>query len=106
MDVLIILWFDQILYQYVPKDLIERPKKGFSVPVRQWLKKDFNSLLLGYLEPEKIDKQGIFEVEAVGALCRNFERKHSRVVDDILWSMLIFQLWYEEYCKWAYLKNI
>lgn len=89
----------QILYKYVPKELIERPKKGFSVPVRQWLEKDFNSVLLGYLEPEKIKKQGIFEEEAIRQLYMKFEKKHSRVVDDILWSMLVFQLWYDEYMK-------
>jgi asparagine synthase (glutamine-hydrolysing) len=46
-----------ILYKYIPKPLIDRPKTGFGVPIESWFKKDLKPLFLEYLNPNHI-KQG------------------------------------------------
>lgn len=87
----------EILYQYVPKELLERPKKGFSIPVQKWLHYDFSSLMKSYMEPNRIRAQGIFDCNKISEFYAKFRNSDSRVINEIMWSMLMFQLWYDEY---------
>ncbi|WP_245868612.1 asparagine synthase-related protein, partial [Vibrio fujianensis] len=55
----------EVLYRYVPKKLIERPKKGFSLPIAEWLRgplKDWANVLL---DSDRIDKEGFLSSELV-----------------------------------------
>lgn len=87
----------EILYQYVPKTLIERPKKGFSIPMHEWLHHDLKDQLRDILCKERIKRQGIFDIEQIKRFYKTFEKSDGRIMDDIMWSMLMFQLWYDEY---------
>lgn len=81
-----------ILYKHVPKALIDRPKKGFSMPVSHWLRgslKDWGGSLLA---PERIRNDGFFDEAAVSALWH----RHQSGEEDcsrVLWSLLMFQSW-------------
>jgi asparagine synthase (glutamine-hydrolysing) len=85
----------QVLYKHVPKELIERPKKGFSIPLAAWLRgplRDWAEALLsvqrleaeGYLNPTPIRKAWLAHVEG--------KADHSTR----LWGVLMFQAWLEE----------
>jgi asparagine synthase (glutamine-hydrolysing) len=80
----------------LPREILRRPKKGFGIPISLWLKNEFRWLLDELLEPTRLRAQGIFEPATVGALVadhlsgRNDNRKP-------LWTLLMFQLWYESY---------
>jgi len=50
----------KILHKYIPKNLIDRPKHGFAVPIYDWFKRDLKYLYLEYLNPEKIQREGYF----------------------------------------------
>jgi asparagine synthase (glutamine-hydrolysing) len=84
----------QVLYKYVPRELIERPKAGFSIPVGQWLRgplRDWAESLLaenrlqseGYLYPEPIRTKWAEHVSG--------QRDHTAS----LWAVLMFQAWLE-----------
>ncbi|WP_298448157.1 asparagine synthase (glutamine-hydrolyzing) [uncultured Marinobacter sp.] len=84
----------EVLYKHVPRELIERPKKGFSVPLGDWLKgplKDWAECLLdekrlqteGYFYPQPIRKAWLQHL--------NGQRDNS----GNLWSVLMFQAWLE-----------
>lgn len=85
----------QVLYKYVPKEMIERPKKGFSIPLAGWLRgplRDWAEALLneqrlkveGYLNPVPIRKAWLEHVQG--------KADHSTR----LWGVLMFQAWLEE----------
>jgi len=85
----------QIAHDYIPKPLLDRPKKGFSVPFSAWMKNELKPLLMETLSAENLKKDGILNPEYVINIRNNFlngkeEYKYK------LWSILLYQLWYEK----------
>jgi len=83
-----------IAYDYIPKPLLDRPKKGFSVPFSHWMKNELKPLLMETLCEENLKKDAILNVDFVINLRNQFlngkeEYKYK------LWSILLYQLWYE-----------
>jgi asparagine synthase (glutamine-hydrolysing) len=78
----------EILYQYVPRQLFERPKKGFSIPLHEWLRKDLRYLLDDYLNESLVRKAGVVNYERVKALKRDFLEGNSYVYNR-LWVLIV-----------------
>lgn len=85
----------KILSKYLPKAYFERKKHGFGVPVNQWLKKELRYLMDKYFDVEKIKKQGLFNAHYISKLSNAFLK--SQTNDNRIWTLLMFQMWYEEY---------
>jgi len=80
----------------LPKEIIQRPKKGFNMPVAHWLSGDLRELLLDMLSESRLKSQGFFEAEYVQHLLDD----HFAMRQDnrkLLWTLLIFQMWYDKY---------
>lgn len=78
---------------YFPKSFFESSKKGFGVPVGDWLRKELKDELRYYSERELLKVQGIFNIEYVINLVSN----HINAVEDNtfkVWSFFCFQKWY------------
>lgn len=86
----------QILYRYVPAQLIERPKKGFSVPLAEWLRGPLKSWAEELLNADTLRQQGFFDVEQVELLWRQ-HLSGERNWHSMLWNILMFQLWFKKY---------
>lgn len=86
----------KVLYKYVPKEFIERPKMGFGVPVYEWFKTELKKLYLEYLNLEKIKREGIFNSLEVERLLKGyFEEKG--INHNKLWLLFVFELWKERW---------
>jgi asparagine synthase (glutamine-hydrolysing) len=86
----------KILYQYVPKELIERPKKGFAVPLSDWLRGDLLSWAENLLDRDRLIQEAVFDADKVYQIWCDF--KHGKAGSEhFIWSVLMFQLWHE---KW------
>lgn len=86
----------KILYQLVPKKLIERPKKGFAVPLVDWLRGDLKPWAEKLLDHTRLQREGVFDADEVTQIWRDF--LHGKVGSEhLLWSLLMFQLWQEEW---------
>jgi asparagine synthase (glutamine-hydrolysing) len=80
----------------LPREILDGPKQGFSIPVAGWLRNELAPLAREVLSPASLQHQGFFEPQAVSALVEDHiagRRDHSREV----WSLLVFSLWYERY---------
>lgn len=88
-----------ILADYVPAELYERPKHGFSVPIGKWLKGILHSQLLKFADSACIEKQGLFNARCVQRLIAELDRggNYSAVSSKYLWNFYVFQLWYQRY---------
>jgi asparagine synthase (glutamine-hydrolysing) len=84
----------QILHRYVPRNLVERPKMGFGIPLDSWLRGPMREWAEALLEPRRLQEEGFFDPAAVREkwndhLCsRGAWQFH-------LWDILMFQLWLE-----------
>jgi asparagine synthase (glutamine-hydrolysing) len=86
----------KILYKYIPKELIDRPKQGFGVPIYQWFRNELKDLYREYLSEEKIKKLGIFNSQVITYLLDQY-LKGRGINHNKLWLLFVFQLWKE---KW------
>lgn len=84
----------EILYKYVPKNLIERPKQGFSVPLDSWLRNELRDWGESLLLKEKIDEAGLLNYSVIKRKWDEHQ-KGQRNWQHLLWDVLIFQDWYE-----------
>ena len=84
----------QILYKYVPRGLIERPKAGFAIPVGQWLRGPLRDWAEALLDENRLTREGYLNPGPI----REKWREHLSGRHDWtpkLWSVLMFQAWLE-----------
>lgn len=81
-----------VLYRYVPREMMDRPKKGFSIPVTQWLREPgLRGWAESLLDDSLIRQQGILNADAVARIWRDFiENGNWRIQ---IWYILMFQSW-------------
>lgn len=82
----------QVLYKYIPRHLVDRPKRGFAVPIDSWLRGPLKKWADSLLEEERLTQEGYFNVRQVRKM---FEEHVSGKRDwqHQLWNILIFQSW-------------
>lgn len=86
----------QVLYRHVPRELIERPKKGFGVPINQWLRGPLRDWADGLLDHRRLDQQGLLQAAPITELWR----QHRDGVADWslqLWNVLMLQAWLDRH---------
>ena len=83
----------EILKLNFPQSLIDRPKMGFGIPLREWLSNDLNSWMNDILSINNLKKHNLFDINKIEYLKQNL----NSIPINKLWSVLVFQLWYEEY---------
>jgi asparagine synthase (glutamine-hydrolysing) len=85
-----------IVHKYVPREIMERPKMGFGVPVASWLRGDLRNLFNEVMDESKIAKQGILNPKTVSRLKRAY--LEGRLADsERMWYVFSFQLWYQRW---------
>jgi len=86
----------KLLARYVPRQLVNRPKMGFAVPLADWLRGPLKPLLTDYLSDSALHHEGRFDKSAVARMLDAFFKEGS---DDHyrLWALLMWQLWRKQW---------
>ncbi|WAF74099.1 asparagine synthase (glutamine-hydrolyzing) [Aeromonas dhakensis] len=88
----------QILYRYVPKNLIERPKMGFAVPLDSWLRGPLREWAEDLIDEKRLLEEGFFNAGLVQKMWQE-HLSGKRNWQYQLWDILMFQAWYQRYHK-------
>ena len=86
----------KLLARYVPTELFERPKMGFGVPIDRWFRSELKDLLLDYLSPERLKREGLFDQMFVEEKIKEHlsgQANHQYR----LWSLLMWEMWRERW---------
>jgi asparagine synthase (glutamine-hydrolysing) len=84
--------------RYVPEEIIYRRKRGFTVPLREWMNTKLRLFVDAVLEKKRIRSQGIFSEEIIeNVLFRHRNRQNE--YGHILWNLIVFELWAAKWLK-------
>ncbi len=92
-----------ITYKYIPKELMDRPKMGFSIPLDKWLRGVLKEKVIDFSNESFLARQGIFAPDKMSFFLNEYfengdqgkwsGKNYSRIV----WAYLMFQQWYVKY---------
>jgi asparagine synthase (glutamine-hydrolysing) len=86
----------EIVHQYVPREIMERPKMGFGIPIGSWLRNELRPFVEEATDSHFLLQQGLFDPAEIATLKDLFfkgkEELHTRI-----WYLLMFQMWYKRW---------
>jgi len=86
----------RVLYRYVPRELVDRPKMGFAMPVDAWLRRELRDWAESLLDERRLAREGILEPAPIRARWRE-HLAGKRNWQASLWAVLMFQAWKERW---------
>ncbi len=82
----------QVMADRLPADVLNKPKEGFSIPIKHWLRGPLNPLMMELLSPERVSQRNYFNPETVTRWIG--EHMAGRVNHSHrLWALMVFELW-------------
>ena len=82
----------ELLCRYVPRTLVDRPKRGFAIPLHRWLCGPLRDWAEALLDPDRMRRQGYLDADLVRARWRQLLEGAGHLQSDI-WAVLMFQAW-------------
>jgi asparagine synthase (glutamine-hydrolysing) len=82
----------QVLYRHVPKELVDRPKMGFGIPLHEWLRGPLRDWAENLLDESRMQTEGYFHTKPIRQKWQEHlsgKRNHAH----LLWNVLMFQAW-------------
>ncbi len=90
----------EVLYRYVPRVLVDRPKMGFGIPIEHWLRGDLSGWMQDTLSPSALGTHGLLHGNEIARLMRE-HISGERSWTSQLWTILMFQAWHDQWRKSA-----
>jgi asparagine synthase (glutamine-hydrolysing) len=82
----------EIVHKYFPKEIMDRPKMGFAIPINKWLQKELKNIVEDYLSTDTISKYGILNPVTVNRYVKDFYSGKEEFAP-IIYNLLMFQMW-------------
>lgn len=92
-----------VAYMHIPKNILDRPKTGFSIPLDKWLRTELKEKIYDAMDKDFLERQGIFDAEKTRGLITNYMKIGNQGKNtgnnyaSIVWNFYIFQQWYRHY---------
>lgn len=92
-----------IAYEFIPQELLDRPKAGFGIPLDKWLRGTLKERIMDWTDRSYLIKQGIFDPEHTEKFINDYmengdcEEWSGKNFSKVVWAYFIFQQWYDVY---------
>ena len=87
----------KVLYKYIPREMIDRPKMGFGVPIGSWLKGPMREWAESHINESNIRNDGFFNADLIKNKWNQHLNSKSNQHEYYLWNIIVFQNWYKNY---------
>ena len=87
----------EIVHKYIPKEMMDRKKMGFSIPIFEWFKDELIVYLEEYLSEKSILESGLFEYRYIFNMKKSYYNGYGN--PHKLWLILMFQMWWYKWVK-------
>lgn len=87
-----------IVHDYVPQEMMDRPKMGFAIPIADWLQKELRHLVEEFCSDSRLKEHGLFDVGNINSLLNDFFGG-KKEYDMKVWYLLMFQMWYDKWMR-------
>jgi asparagine synthase (glutamine-hydrolysing) len=88
----------KIAHKYIPKEMLDRPKSGFGIPVYDWLKNDLKEMLFFYISESQLSKHNFIKIKEALRLRDDFIAGKTGY-EIHLWLIIIFQMWWNRWME-------
>ncbi|RFC54198.1 asparagine synthase (glutamine-hydrolyzing) [Brumimicrobium aurantiacum] len=85
----------QVLYEYLPKEVFDRPKWGFGIPLNKWLSNELKPLLDKYVNEEILAKYSFYNVQEIMKIKQSYLDGQTYLFNQ-LWLVIMFNMWSEK----------
>jgi asparagine synthase (glutamine-hydrolysing) len=79
----------------LPREVLDKPKEGFSIPLKHWLRQDLRPLMMDLLAPDTLHRRGYFRPSCVGKWIEEHEARRANH-SHRLWALMVFELWHRK----------
>ena len=86
----------EIAHKYIPREMLDRPKMGFGVPIELWFNDVLKEYFENYLSDKKLKEHDLLNIGYVSRIMNEYYKGKKQNIY-LLWNILMFQMWYE---KW------
>jgi asparagine synthase (glutamine-hydrolysing) len=86
----------RLLSRYLPVELIERPKRGFTAPLGEWFRTDLRELVTDMLSEARLKRRGYFQASGVQAVLRQTIEGQANF-SQLLWALLLLEMWFDRF---------
>ncbi|HNO06813.1 MAG TPA: asparagine synthase C-terminal domain-containing protein, partial [Flavobacteriales bacterium] len=83
----------EVMRGKLPDNIIDRPKKGFGIPLSDWLRNELRPLCEELLAPARITREGLFRSATIERLKQEHFSKRANH-RKLLWALMVFELWH------------
>lgn len=88
--------FKQAMSERLPHDVLYKPKQGFSIPLKHWLRESLKPMMNDLLSPQRIKQRGYFNDDCVSGWMKEHlsgDQNHSHR----LWALMVFEIWNQQF---------
>ena len=86
----------EIVYRHIPKQLLDRPKMGFTIPIATWFEEDLKELFMDYLSEDRIRREGYLNPSVIASLLKHPHNGKKKNINRP-WNHLMFEMWLERW---------
>lgn len=86
----------KIAHKYIPKELMDRPKTGFSIPMSEWLRNDLKDYLYQFISEQQLSKHNLIDIENAISVRDDFLSGNNSKETQV-WLLLVFQMWWNRW---------
>ncbi len=86
----------KIAHKYIPKELLDRPKTGFSLPVNEWLRNELKNYLYEFVNEEQLKKHDFIDVKKAISIRDEFLAGKD-IAQEKIWLLLMFLMWWSRW---------